>query len=242
MKPSTNPDGGAARASGRGRRGAFTLVEVLVALAIASVTIAAGAVVMGQAFRAFSAVSGLSRRMEDDTRRLDAFELLRADLASALPAPATGAAAQSAKCEFSGDGTGFSCLRLASTDMTETGYRIFRITWESDGAGGCIRRATPVAPPPAPEGASGACAPIARFPASWGAPSFEWAARPESGRGGDAPSDGAAATAIPPKETQWADSWTDGNELPAAAKVRWGNIETVFALRASCAQSEGDGP
>ena len=209
MKASTNRDA------------AFTLVEVLVASAIAAITIATGAFALGQAFRAFSSVAGLSRKIEGDTARLEAFERLRSDLASAIPPPENG---PPSTATFAGDRAGFSCLRLASANRTEAGYRLFRVTWEGDGAGGCIRRAEPVAQPPAPPGSSGDCAPLLRFPARWGPLSFEWTAATP-----------AAAGAAP-----WRDDWIE-NALPAAASVRWGELESIFAIR-SATPPEGAAP
>ena len=73
------------RTSRRGR-GAFTLVEVLVASVVAVAVAGAAAAVLWQGMRANAAVAS-NRAAEDGLARLALAEALRADVASAAPLP-----------------------------------------------------------------------------------------------------------------------------------------------------------
>ena len=124
----------------RAPRGAgFTLVEVVVASAVAVLLAVAVAGVLSVAFGSFGRVAS-DRRAEEAIERLDFFEALRADLASALPEPGS----------FGGDALSLHFLRLAATPGAgEGGVRAETVRWEP--ASGSARRVAERAGAPAAE-------------------------------------------------------------------------------------------
>ena len=121
------------------RTSAFTLVEVLVASAVAVVVAAATAGVLAAAFGAFGRVAS-GGRAEAAVERLDFFEALRADFACALPEPRA----------FEGDGLSLRLVRLAAPPGAgPAGARAETVRWEP--ASGAARRTAERAGFPADE-------------------------------------------------------------------------------------------
>lgn len=110
------------------RTSAFTLVEVVVSSAVAVALAAAAAGVLAAAFGAFGRVAS-GGCAEAAIERLDFFEALRADLASALPEPRS----------FEGDALSLRLLRLAAPPGAgPAGARAETVRWEP--ASGSARR------------------------------------------------------------------------------------------------------
>ena len=121
------------------RTSAFTLVEVVVASAVAVLLAVAAAGVLSVAFRSFGRVAS-DRRAEAAIGRIDFFEALRADLAAALPEPGS----------FEGDALSLHLLRLAAPPGAgPAGARAEAVRWEP--ASGSARRVAERAGRPAAE-------------------------------------------------------------------------------------------
>jgi hypothetical protein len=121
------------------RTSAFTLVEVVVASAVAVLLAVAVAGVLGVAFGSFGRVAS-DRRAAEAVERLDFFEALRADLASALPEPGS----------LEGDALSLRLLRLAAPPGAgPAGARAETVRWEP--ASGSARRVAERAGRPAAE-------------------------------------------------------------------------------------------
>ena len=125
------------------RTSAFTLVEIVVASAVAVLLAVAAAGVLSVAFGSFGRVAS-DRRAAEAVERLDFFEALRADLASALPEPGS----------FEGDALSLRLLRLAAPPGAgPAGARAETVRWEP--ASGATRRTAERAGFPAAESSSG---------------------------------------------------------------------------------------
>lgn len=121
------------------RAAGFTLVEVVVASAVAVLLAVAAAGVLSVAFGSFGRVAS-DRRAEESIERLDFFEALRADLASALPELGS----------FEGDALSMRLLRLAAPPgAAPGGVRAEVVRWEP--ASGAARRVAERAGGPAAE-------------------------------------------------------------------------------------------
>lgn len=109
-------------------RAGFTLVEVLVASAVAVVLAVAVAGVLHAGFSAWSRVAARPDA-EAALARLDAFEALRADVASALPLR---------DAPFRGDARGFSSARLLAPALPDEPARPVLVRW-APASGGAVR-------------------------------------------------------------------------------------------------------
>jgi ATP-dependent helicase HrpB len=119
------------------RAGGFTLVEVVVASAVAVLLAVAVAGVLGVAFGSFGRVAS-DRRAEEAIERIDFFEAIRSDLVSAMPEPGS----------FEGDALSFRLLRLAAPPGA-AGAHAETVRWEP--ASGAARRIAERAGTPAAE-------------------------------------------------------------------------------------------
>jgi len=193
---------------------AFTLVEVVVASAVAVLIAAAVAAALISAFGAFSRTAA-DPETERNLERIDAFETLRADLACAAPLSGTA---------FAGAEDGFSCARLLSPRRTPDGAVVVRVEWAASPDGGCVRTVT----------RAGAVLSEERHGPAFGPLRFSYGRlpdRPETPPGSDTPDRGLPAR----DEPAWSDAWS-GTDLPAVVRVRWGSLESEIAL--PCAFSE----
>ena len=199
--------------------GAFTLVETVVAAAVAAIamTMAAAALFGGHALLGRLVAS--SPKFENSLAFAAAMEKLREDVACALPAAKPsggedsadaprGAAGGSGGALFAGTE---DTLRLMRLVPLENGVLapVF-VEWTRHASGGAVRlvSASPFSP------AAGEILARETFPALWGTPHFEYRS---------ACFDGSGACVPHP--------WKgDPSTLPGAVEVLWGSRKAVFPV------------
>ena len=188
---------------------AFTLVEVMVAAAVAVLIAAAVAAALISAFGAFSRAAA-DPETERNLERIDAFETLRADLACAAPLSGT---------PFSGTENGFSCARLLSPTRTPDGAVVVRVEWAAAPNGGCVRTVT----------RADATLSEERHGPAFGPLRFSYGRLPDCPDAEDGPAAPQGAGLPARDEPIWSDAWS-GPGLPAVVRVRWGTLEADVAL------------
>ena len=103
-----------------GARDAFTLLEVLIASAVAVLVVAAGLATLSSGFRVFASVRNASNRTLAERHLL--FETLEADLAAAAPI-------YTHPIPFQGEKDSLSLMRLRSGYRTAHSIRPVRVLW-----------------------------------------------------------------------------------------------------------------
>ncbi len=109
------------------RRGAFTLMEVLLATAIGALLVAAALGALSVAVDAFNAVSASGGA---DAERARFVAAIGADVASAAPLGGV---------RFSGGRNAMSFARLASQTRSTNGVEVVRVEWGASADGGTVR-------------------------------------------------------------------------------------------------------
>ena len=112
------------------RRGAFTLMEVLLATAIGALLVAAALGALSVAVDAFNAVSASGGA---DAERARFVAAIGADVASAAPLGGV---------RFSGGRNAMSFARLASQTRSTNGVEVVRVEWGASADGGTVRTLT----------------------------------------------------------------------------------------------------
>lgn len=195
------------------RKSGFTLVETVVAVAVASVvaSFAALAILGGHAL--FKRLAGLGAALEYSLAFETALETMRSDIACALPDPDSES---DQSLRFSGTGTS---IRLAKLDSRNGGaLKPVIVEWNRHPSGGFARNVYSANGPISEESFISSDV----FPVFWGIPSFRYlsAAFPEKTAlvGGD----GGSAVLGKTEES--------ANALPAAVSVEWSDSKVVFPV------------
>ncbi len=108
----------------------FTLVELLIAMAVSTVLIAATALVVSAGMRSFASVSTTA---ENELRRVMLVSALNQDIASAMPLNGI---------RFSGEHTTMSFPRILSMTHSTNSTTIVTVTWEHTPDRGMVRSLT----------------------------------------------------------------------------------------------------
>ena len=254
-KPETrmpNP-GGAGGAPGERAipRAAFTLVETIVAVAVAAVAMSIAAVAVAGGHRLVARMAASGPAFDDGMERQAALETLRMDLASALP---------SSDLPFSGDASGFRCLSLLSfrgsspsvfTSPSGMGLPLagrreesavpVLVEWGLSPSGGMARRISAL---------DGTALRTDVFPQEWGAPKFGYRRLAPSGAAADAagvigetgtadvPARIGLADSVDVFSAETGDSAASGSRLPAIVEVTWCGFDRLF-FPVPCAATPG---
>lgn len=114
----------------RTNRTGFTLVELLIAVAVSTVLIAAATLVVSAGMRSFASASATG---ENELRRVTLVSALSQDIASAMPLNGI---------QFTGERTSMSFPRMLSMTHSTNSTTLVTVTWEHSPDRGIVRTLT----------------------------------------------------------------------------------------------------